>query len=160
MRISDWSSDVCSSDLTTKAGKVVYSSTVRVGNNIDSVQQMLSLAMPEARVVATPMNGMMLLTGTVAAPDDAAEAERLVQAFVGDKTQVLSRLRTATPLQVNLQVRIAEVSKTFIKNFNANLLTRDTTGGFSCGIGSCRSEERSVGTECVRTGKSRWGRDN
>src|SRR3546814_11083237 len=99
MRISDWSSDVCSSDLTTKAGKVVYSSTVRVGNNIDSVQQMLSLAMPEARVVATPMNGMMLLTGTVAAPDDAAEAERLVQAFVGDKTQVLSRLRTATRSQ-------------------------------------------------------------
>src|SRR3546814_4012737 len=82
---------------------------------------------------------MMLLTGTVAAPDDAAEAERLVQAFVGDKTQVLSRLRTATPLQVNLQVRIAEVSKTFIKNFNANLLTRDTTGGFSFGIGSGRS---------------------
>src|SRR3546814_11673916 len=52
---------------------------------------------------------------------------------------MLSRLRTATPLQVNLQVRIAEVSKTFIKNFNANLLTRDTTGGFSFGIGSGRS---------------------
>src|SRR3546814_8275327 len=102
MRISDWSSDVCSSDLTTKAGKVVYSSTVRVGNNIDSVQQMLSLAMPEARVVATPMNGMMLLTGTVAAPDDAAEAERLVQAFVGDKTrseehtsELTSQIRTS-----------------------------------------------------------------
>src|SRR3546814_5260016 len=134
--MSDLSSDVCSSDLTTvyattKAGKVVYSSTVRVGNNIDSVQQMLSLAMPEARVVATPMNGMMLLTGTVAAPDDAAEAERLVQAFVGDKTQVLSRLRTATPLQVNLQVRIAEVRKT-------------------------RSEERSVGKEVGRTCRYRW----
>ncbi|MCM8729439.1 type II and III secretion system protein family protein [Hephaestia sp. GCM10023244] len=124
---------------TTKAGKVVYSSTIQVGNNIDSVQQMLLLAMPDARVTATPMNGLMLLTGTVAAPDDAAEAERLVQAFVGDKTQVLSRLRTATPLQVNLQVRIAEVSKSFIKNFNANLLTRDTTGGFSFGIGSGRS---------------------
>ena len=124
---------------TTKAGKVVYSSTIRVGDNIDSVQQMLALAMPEARITATPMNGMMLLTGTVAAPDDAAEAERLVQAFVGDKTEVLSRLRTATPLQVNLQVRIAEVSKTFVKNFGVNLLTRDRTGGFTFGIGSGRS---------------------
>src|SRR3546814_566900 len=34
---------------TTKAGKVVYSSTVRVGNTLDSVQQMLSLALPAAR---------------------------------------------------------------------------------------------------------------
>src|SRR3546814_9982766 len=34
---------------TTKAGKVVYSSTVRVGNTIDAVQQMLSLALPAAR---------------------------------------------------------------------------------------------------------------
>ena len=124
---------------TTKGGKVVYSSTIRVGNNIDSVQDMLRLAMPDARITATPMNGMMLLTGTVAAPDDAAEAERLVQAFVGEKTEVLSRLRTATPLQVNLQVRIAEVSKTFMKNFGVNLLTRDRTGGFTFGIGSGRS---------------------
>ena len=60
---------------TTKAGAVVYSATVRVGNNIDSVAQMLALAMPEAHIVATPMNGLVLLTGTVAAPDDAAEAE-------------------------------------------------------------------------------------
>jgi pilus assembly protein CpaC len=124
---------------TTKGGKVVYSSIVRVGNNIDSVQDMLALAMPEARITATPMNGMMLLTGTVAAPDDAAEAERLVQAFVGDQTQVLSRLRTATPLQVNLQVRIAEVSKTFVKNFGVNLISSDSTGGFKFGIGQGRS---------------------
>ena len=45
--------------------------------------QMLDLAMPEADITATPMNGMVLLTGTVAQPADAAEAERLVQAFVG-----------------------------------------------------------------------------
>lgn len=124
---------------TSKSGAVVYSTTVRVGNNIDSVSQMLKLAMPDATIVATPMNGLLLLTGTVAAPDDAAEAERLAQAFVGETTKVLSRLRTATPLQVNLQVRVAEVSHSFVKNIGANLLTRDTTGGFLFGIASGRS---------------------
>ncbi len=113
---------------TTKGGAVVYAATVRVGNNLDSVQQMLGLAMPEAQVVATPMNGLILLTGTVLAPEDAAEAERLVQAFVGDSTKVLSRLKTATPLQVNLQVRIAEVTRSFIKNIGVNLLTQDRGG--------------------------------
>ena len=121
---------------TTKSGKVVYSATVRIGNNFDSVQSMLQIAMPEAQITATPMNGLVLLTGTVAAPADAAEAERLVQAFVGDTTKVLSRLKTATPLQVNLQVRFAEVSRSFVKNIGVNLMTRDTTGGFQFGLSS------------------------
>jgi pilus assembly protein CpaC len=123
---------------TTKSGAVVYASTVRVGNNLDSVSAMLGLAMPDAQVVATPMNGLILLTGTVAGPGDAAEAERLVQAYVGDATKVLSRLRTATPLQVNLQVRIAEVSRSFIKNVGVNLQSFDSTGGFQFGIGQGR----------------------
>jgi pilus assembly protein CpaC len=119
---------------TTRGGAVVYATTVRVGNNLDSIAAMLQLAMPDARLVATPMNGIVLLTGTVAGPGDAAEAERLVQAYVGDATKVLSRLKTATPLQVNLQVRIAEVSRTFIKNVGVNLGSVDGTGGFKFGI--------------------------
>ncbi len=120
---------------TTRGGAVVYATTVRVGNNLDSIATMLQLAMPDARLIATPMNGIVLLTGTVAGPGDAAEAERLVQAYVGDATKVLSRLKTATPLQVNLQVRIAEVSRTFIKNVGVNLGSVDSTGGFKFGIG-------------------------
>jgi pilus assembly protein CpaC len=119
---------------TAKDGSVVYAATVRVGQNYDSIGGMLGLAMPEANIVATPMNGLVLLTGTVAAPEDAAEAERLVQAYVGDGTKVLSRLKTATPLQVNLQVRIAEVSRTFAKNVGVNIGSVDTTGGFKIGI--------------------------
>src|SRR3546814_427997 len=141
MRISDWSSDVCSSDLislpapmtdlfvandkiadvqvrssrqlyvfgktsgetsiyaTDASGRVVFSTVARVGNNIETIDQMLTLAMPEAKIAANTMNGFVLLTGTVQSPGDAAEAEQLVQAFVGDDTKVLSRLRTATPLR-------------------------------------------------------------
>lgn len=117
------------------AGQVVYSATVRVGSNIDSVDQMLTLAMPDAKVRVSTLNGVVLLTGTVGAPEDSAEAARLVQAFVGDNVKVISRLATATPMQVNLQVRIAEVSRSLVKEIGANLLTRDLTGGFQFGIG-------------------------
>jgi pilus assembly protein CpaC len=120
---------------TGAGGRVVYSASVRVGQNLASVGQMLSIAMPEADLTATPMNGMVLLTGTVAQPADAAEAERLVQAFVGEGTQVVSRLRTATPQQVMLQVRIAEVNRTLVREIGTNLLSRDNTGGFLSGIG-------------------------
>lgn len=132
---------------TSKSGAVIYSATVRVGNNFDSIQQMLTMAMPESRIVATSMNGLILLTGVVASPGDASEAERLVQAYVGDATKVLSRLKTATPLQVNLQVKFAEVSRSFVKNIGANLTTLDGTGGFKFGIGSGRAPASTYTTD-------------
>lgn len=113
---------------TDAGGRVVYSTIARVGNNIETIDQMLALAMPEAQIRVNTMNGFVLLTGTVAAPEDAAEADRLVTAFVGEGTRVISRLQTATPLQVNLQVRIAEVNRSLVKQMGGNLLSRDTDG--------------------------------
>ena len=116
-------------------GDVIWSANIRVGNNIDSVDQMLALAMPEAQVAVSTMgSNTVLLTGTVAAPEDAAEAERLVSAFLGADTNVISRLKMATPLQVNLQVRFAEVSRTLVREIGSNLSTRDTSGGFLFGV--------------------------
>jgi pilus assembly protein CpaC len=120
---------------TDRSGRIVYSANVRVGQNLGSVDEMLDMAMPEADITVTPMSGMVLLTGSVAQPADAAEAERLVQAFVGEGTQVVSRLRTATPQQVFLQVRIAEVSRSLVREIGTNLLSRDNTGGFLFGLG-------------------------
>ena len=122
------------------SGAVVWSATIRVGSNIDSVGSMLHLAMPEAKIaVSTVGSSTFLLTGTVKTPEDAAEAERLVQAYVGKDANVISRLRMATPLQVNLQVRIAEVSRTLVKSMQANITTVDSTGGFKFGLGQGRS---------------------
>lgn len=120
---------------TSKGGRVVYAANVRVGNNISSVGEMLHLAMPDASIQAMPMNNLVLLTGTVANPDDVAEAQRLTQAYVGEGTQVVTRLRSATPLQVTLKVRFAEINRSLLKSMGVNLLSRDTTGGFSFGIG-------------------------
>jgi pilus assembly protein CpaC len=120
---------------TSKGGRVVYAANVRVGNNISSVGEMLHLAMPDASIQATPMNNLVLLTGTVANPDDVAEAQRLTQAYVGAETQVVSRLKSATPLQVMLKVRIAEINRSMLKKVGVNLLNRDVGTGSLFGIG-------------------------
>ncbi len=122
---------------TNKAGQVVYSTNIRVGDHITGLDGMLRLAMPDAQITATPINGIVLLTGQVAQPNDAAEAERLVTAVVGEG-KVISRLTTATPLQVNLQVRIAEVSRDVSRAIGVNLLTKDRTGGFLFGVAQGR----------------------
>ena len=119
---------------TAKDGSVVFATSVRVGPNIGNIGQMLKIAMPEAQITATPMNGLVVLTGTVAAPDDIEEASRLVTAFVGKDVQVVSRVKTATPLQVMLKVRFSEVNRDLAKNIGFNLLTRDNSGGFGFGV--------------------------
>ncbi len=121
-------------------GDIVWSANVRVGSNIDSIDQMLALAMPQAKVnVSTMGTNTVLLTGTVAAPEDASEAERLVQAFIGEDANVISRLRMATPLQVNLRVRFAEVSRSLVRDIGANLNTVDSSSGFKFGVGTGRT---------------------
>lgn len=124
---------------TDGAGRTVYSATVRVGTNFDSIEDMLALAMPDADITATTMNGVVLLTGTVAQPDDVIEAETLAQAFLDTNTKIVSRLKTAVPMQVNLQVRIAEVSRSLAKEIASNFTTRDDDGNnFIFGIGRGR----------------------
>ncbi len=138
---------------TNAAGTVIYSTNVRVSQNLTSIDRMLKLAMPEADIRVTTVGQIAVLTGTVPSPDDSAQAARLVTALLNPgvntsdaaamlKIGVVNRLRTATPLQVNLQVRFAEVSRTFVKNIGVNLQTRDTTSGFQFGVAS----GRTVGT--------------
>jgi pilus assembly protein CpaC len=125
---------------SNSAGDIIWSANVRVGSNLDSIDQMLTLAMPDSKIqVATMGTNTVLLTGTVAAPEDAAEAERLVAAFVGQGANVVSRLRMATPLQVNLRVRFAEVSRSLVRSLGVNLNTLDSGDGFLFGVGQGRA---------------------
>ena len=129
---------------TDRSGRVVYAATVRVGTNAATVGEMLRMAMPEASIQATPMNNLVLLTGTVAQPADVEEAQRLVQAYVGTGTQVVSRIRSATPLQVTLKVKIAEVSRSLVKQIGFNIMSQDATTGFQFGVG--RGDPGTFGT--------------
>jgi pilus assembly protein CpaC len=130
------------------AGDVVWSANVRVGTNLDSIDQMLKLAMPEAKIVTSTMNNTVLLTGTIAAPEDAAEAERLVKAFVDSKTTVISRLKMATPLQVNLHVKFAEVNRSLVRQIGSNLTTIDGNGNLTkFGVNTGRSAGSTFTTD-------------
>lgn len=135
---------------TTASGQVVYATNVRVSQNITSLDKMLKLAFPDSAVTVTSAGQLAVITGTIGSPEDSAAVERLVLTALNPgvnvsdpatpvKMGVINRLRTATPLQVNLQVRIAEVSRDLVKEIGANLMTRDQTGGFLFGIAQGRN---------------------
>ncbi len=128
---------------TAKDGSLVYGANVHVSQNLSSVNDMLRAAMPDSDISVTTIGQVAVINGTVASPDDAAQAETLVTSVLnpgikpGDPLNIvpLNRLRTATPLQVTLKVRIAEVSRDLLKSIGVNLFSKDSTSGFKFGIG-------------------------
>lgn len=131
---------------TAADGSVVYGANVRVSQNLPSIGQVLKAALPDSDIRITTIGQRAILSGTVASPDDAALAAALATSELNPgvdlskdgtmcKICVVNRLKTATPLQVNLRVRIAEVSRSLVKSIGVNLLSRDGTSGFQFGIG-------------------------
>ncbi|MEA3065926.1 MAG: pilus assembly protein CpaC [Sphingomonadales bacterium] len=125
---------------TAADGSVVYGAHVRVSQNISSVDQMLKAAMPDSNISVTLVGQIAVLNGTVASPADAAQAEQLVRSMLNPgidtntpgaalKIIPVNRLKTATPLQVMLHVKIAEVSRSLARQIGVNLATSDPTGG-------------------------------
>jgi len=128
---------------TAADGSVVYGANVHVSQNVSSINEVLHAAMPDADITVTPVGQVAVLNGTVASPEDAAQAEALVLGLLnpgkkpGDALEIqpVNRLKVATPLQVTLKVRIAEVNRSLLKKIGVNLLSKDGTGGFQFGIG-------------------------
>jgi pilus assembly protein CpaC len=125
---------------TAADGSVVYGAHVRVSQNISSMDEMLRAAMPDSKITVTHVGQIAVMNGTVASPADAAQAEQLVRMMLNPgidtntpgaalKIIPVNRLKTATPLQVMLQVKIAEVSRSLARQIGVNLATSDPTGG-------------------------------
>jgi pilus assembly protein CpaC len=133
---------------TAADGSVVYGANVRVNQNISSINEILHQAMPESNISVTTIGQVAVLNGVVASPEDAAQAEMLVRAAlnpgvdINSQNAVLSivpvnRLKVATPLQVMLKVRVAEMNRSLVKQFGVNLLSRDQGHGlFNIGRGN------------------------
>lgn len=116
------------------ADRVIYSASVHVSSNIEQVRKLLKAALPQAEIAAEPFNGMIMLSGVAPSPEAVAEAERLVKKLLGEQQVVINNVRTATPVQVNLQVKIAEVSRSLLKQVGVNIAAQDSTGGFMFGL--------------------------
>jgi pilus assembly protein CpaC len=133
---------------TDASGRVIFTKTIRVAPNVDSIEEVFQLALPNSNIRITPMANGYLLTGTVENADEIVAAQELAEFYVnkvglngaiGGEVKVINMVRTGTPYQVNLQVRIAEVSRSLSKEISSNLTTRDNTGGFLFGVSRGRS---------------------
>ncbi len=102
------------------------------------------------RVSAAGQN-TLVLNGTVANAADAQRAESIARSFAGDDREVINNLQLLSSIQVNVRVRIAEVSREITRNLGLNWQAFGAIGEFTLGL--------TTGAEVVQFAGSLIGRD-
>lgn len=105
--------------------QMIANIAVTVGFDEARLRDMLRREAPEARVEVASANGALVLTGTVNSAQQGDDVLRIASLFVqGDQKdaagRIVNRLTVDQPDQVNLRVRIAEVSRDATKELGFN----------------------------------------
>jgi pilus assembly protein CpaC len=113
---------------------VLLSRPVSVKRDVSELQSALHQLVPDGSVRVSSVNKSLVLSGNVGSSVAAEEARHLASTFVGDENQLVNHVTVNSPYQVNLRVRIAEVTRTVTKELGINWETMLRAGGFAFGV--------------------------
>ncbi len=114
---------------------VIANVTVTVNHNLSQLQIALDRLVPNGMISTLSIDGAIVLSGMVETATEAENARRLAARFVGEGGEVINRLAVTAPNQVNLRVRIVEVSREIVNQFGLNWDVF-VDGGFQFGLSS------------------------
>jgi len=110
---------------------VVANARVVVSHNLSRLNNALEDLLPAGGVIATSVDGGIILTGAVATSADAEDVRRLAGRFIGKGEDLINRISVTEANQVNLRVRIADVTKQVIESFGFSWDTMFDYGDFA-----------------------------
>ena len=101
---------------------VLMNASILVEHDISRLRSSLRELAPGEQVSAASVDGNLVLSGVVSDAGKADKVRALAASIAGEAkgSQVINRMTVATPNQVNLQVRIAEVDVNDLKDIGVN----------------------------------------
>ncbi|GGG43582.1 fimbriae assembly protein [Caldovatus sediminis] len=84
--------------------------------------------------VTTAGPNVLVLNGTVANAADAHRAETIARSFAGDDREVINNLELLSSIQVNVRVRVAEISRDITRGLGFNWQAFGRAGEFVLGL--------------------------
>jgi len=114
--------------------RVLANINVRVVHNLDRLTRLIDQFYPGSEIRVASISGNLVLDGLVTSATTAEDVRRLAVSFAGDENRIINRLGVAAPNQVNLRVRVAEVSRDVDKQLGFNWSILGSIGGFSLGL--------------------------
>ena len=110
-----------------------------VTHDFVGVHEALHSVLSGTAVEVNPIPGGLMLTGRVNSALDAEEAKRITSHFVGDDEDIVNRLQVVGPNQVNLRVKVAEVSRNVLERIGFSFDGLLLSGNFQLGLATGRS---------------------
>jgi pilus assembly protein CpaC len=100
--------------------RVLLNVTVTVNHNLSRLQRTLNTLMPDNHIDVASVDGAIILSGSVKSNAAAENARQLAAQFVTDEKKVINRLNVDGPTQVQLRVKIVEMSRTVSRQLGIN----------------------------------------
>ncbi len=121
-----------------EAENVLFSSSIEVRHPLTRIQEMIAGLGLGGRVAVQSIDGGVVLTGTVPDPATAEDLRELVAQFIGEDEVLLNRLSVDAPTQVNLRVRVAEMSREVTRLLGIRWDGALSFGDFALGLATGR----------------------
>jgi pilus assembly protein CpaC len=117
---------------------LLFSSAIEVRHPLSRIEELIAGLGLGDRVAAQSIDGGIVLSGSVADPATAEDLRELVSQFVGENEVLINRLAVDAPTQVNLRVRVAEMSREVTRLFGIRWDGALSFGDFALGLGTGR----------------------
>ncbi len=91
------------------------------GGNASQIEATLRQHVPGAGGVKVAMlDGAMVVSGTIGTPLQAQQLDQLVRTMAGERAVIINRVEVLSSMQVNVRVRVAEMSRDVARNLGIN----------------------------------------
>ncbi|MBO6521983.1 MAG: type II and III secretion system protein family protein [Rhodospirillales bacterium] len=124
--------------------QVLASIDLHVSHNLDKINQSIRTLHPNADVVLNSVGDTVVVDGMVDSVSTAENIRRVAAGAVGGPEKVLLRLGVNAPTQINLRVRVAEVSRDIDKQLGFNWSIAGSAAGIAFGIATSNPFNSSV----------------
>jgi pilus assembly protein CpaC len=129
----------------TRGGKVT-SYVITVNRQITGILDTLRKAVPAAAIDVTSAPTGVTISGSVPSPRDAERLKAAARQYLGEKENMIFNVTVDSPTQVNLRVRVAEVTRTASKMLGVNWGAVFNNGNVAVGLLTGRVPVSSFGT--------------
>ena len=132
-----------------RSEQTILDRRVVVEHGLTRLRELIDQVRPGSQVQVASLNNSLVLTGLVESAEAAEDVKSLAEQVIGEEGTVLNRLKVATPHQVNLRVRIAEVSRDVAKQLGFSWDVLRNIGDFALGLSSGAYIEGSISGSTV-----------
>jgi pilus assembly protein CpaC len=100
--------------------QVLVNANVVVRHNVERLEQAIHDMLPRSAVSVSTVDDALVIEGTVFSASEGEDVRRIAAHFVPDPKQLINKMKVDAPNQVNIRVRIAEMSRSVTKEFGFN----------------------------------------